>query len=163
VPVVENPSWCPPKPSWKGGMRSGTGCAIGGAASNGSLDTVIACKQCGYTVVRFAGCRWSDETDYYWMRNYAPDARMPSKMQQDVEKLTSMLREDPASAAYACGCSWQSVVEFKPLDGVVGTPAAPHGGAGLEGKPLQPSQPHGGDASRHDYYSAWPGVVLHTE
>jgi len=66
-------------------MRSAGGCSIGGTASNAMMDTVLKCKQCGCTVVRFAGCRWAAETDYYWMRNYAPDARMPGRMQQDVD------------------------------------------------------------------------------
>ena len=47
--------------------------------------------------------------DYYWFRNHTPDSRMPQSTAEDLAKLTTKLVPDPPSAAYACGCSWQSV------------------------------------------------------
>ena len=68
----------------------------------------------------------------------APDERMPLKLQEDLGKLARWLRPaDSANggAAYACGCSWQSLVgrEAKPIEGEAGEGvlAAPHGGARL--------------------------------
>lgn len=68
-------------------------------------------------------------------RAQAPDERMPLKLQEDLGKLARWLQPaDSASggAAYACGCSWQSLVgrEVKLIEGE-GVLAAPHGGARL--------------------------------
>ena len=73
-------------------------------------------------------------------RAQAPDERMPLKLQEDLGKLARWLQPaDSASggAAYACGCSWQSLRgrDTKPIEGEgdrgEGVLAAPHGGARL--------------------------------
>ena len=65
--------------------------------------------------------------DYFWVRNYALDDRTPAKMTEDQAKLQTKLEPDDECAAYACGCTWQTV--GAPKDVVVdATEAAPHGG-----------------------------------
>ena len=69
--------------------------------------------------------------DYFMLRNYAPDARMPERMQEDLAKLCTALEPDAVAAAYACGCSWQTVVDAKGINSGSATPALPQGGARL--------------------------------
>ena len=58
----------------------GTKCRIGGAGLNGKLTHRLKCARCGYRVYRFPQCRWADDVDYFWVRNYALDDRAPAKV-----------------------------------------------------------------------------------
>jgi hypothetical protein len=42
------------------------------------LDTALVCLHCSHDVYRFAHARWVD-VDYFWFRNFAPDARLPGQ------------------------------------------------------------------------------------
>ena len=100
------------------------------------MKVSLRCTSCGQPVHRFAGCRWDEEARLLragWMRLHTPDARMPDKLQEDLRKLAHQLRPDGATAAYACGCSWQSVAAPKPIEGEAGggALASPEGGARL--------------------------------
>ena len=112
--------------------ESGGDC-IGGACFEASMT--VRCTHCGYDVIRFSGYRWDESTDYYWVRNYAPDPRMPHRREEDIAKLSARLVRDATSAAMCCGCSWQSLSGQKPLDAAA-TRAAPHGGSRQETDPL---------------------------
>ena len=93
----------------------------------------LACSHCGHPCSRFPHSRWAASADYFHMRNYAPDARMPQRLQEDLAKLCTLLEPDDEAAAFACGCSWQTVIGEKQLAVLAraGTPAPPHGGARL--------------------------------
>merc|ERR1719453_2732139 len=97
------------------------------------LNAALRCTSCGTgTVWRFPNSRWdASRVDYYHFRNFAPDSRMPERTQDDLVKLCKYLTADEAAAAFACGCSWQTISDTKLLlHGV--SKAAPHGGARLE-------------------------------
>jgi len=118
------------------GVRGlGGGCTIGGASPGVDLDTPLICRHCAHCVYRFPGARWARSADYYWFRNFTPDARLQGQEADDLTKLAGRLEEAAASAAYSCGCSWQSVDGSKPLE-ARGTPAGPHGGARMDGDQL---------------------------
>ena len=125
------------QPSTFAGWRGDAGgSCIGGTSSEALLCLTLHCTHCGHDVTRFPGRRWEAAADYYWFRNYAPDPRMPQRREADIAKLCAKLVPDLASAALCCGCSWQSVVDPKVLDELAGSPAAPHGGARLDGDQL---------------------------
>ena len=117
------------QPTVHAGARVGTGTAIGGATVE--PDLALKCSSCGHPVTRFAGAQWDESVDYYWCRNFAPDARMPGRFAEDLANLCAKLVPHGASAAYACACSWQTVTQQKLLS-ELGTPAEPEGGARLE-------------------------------
>lgn len=98
------------------------------------MNAALHCTSCGVgTVLRFPGFRWGHGIDYYHVRNHCPDSRMPERTEADLAKLRTKLVPDAACAAFACGCSWQSIVGVKDLlDAVLGTPAGDEGGARLE-------------------------------
>ena len=102
-----------------------------GGASDEHLSVSLKCSSCGHPVLRFQASKWAKSIDYYHLRNFAPDARMPKRMQDDLGKLCPKLERDEATAAYACGCSWQTISEDKAIDASGSTPALPHGGARL--------------------------------
>ncbi len=106
----------------------------GGDDDEASLNASLSCTHCGYHVFRFAGHRWADGTDYYHFRNYCPDSRMPGDHDASMGKLCARLVADAGSAAYACGCSWQTLGagQNKSLDALLGVSALPDGGARLE-------------------------------
>ena len=123
-----------PEPSTFAAVALGNTLSLSGESGAGELNATLRCKSCGTgTVWRFPRARWDDTIDYYHCRNFAPDSRMPERTQADLAKLCARLLPDESAAAYACGCSWQTVTEPKPL-AAFGTPAAPHGGARLEGE-----------------------------
>lgn len=140
------------EPSSYSGWHSESGAvSIGGVAFDAETCVALHCSHCGHDVTRFSGCAWAESVDYYWFRNYAPDPRMPERREEDIAKLSAKLvsgaairlagegapaaRCDVASAALCCGCSWQTVSDAKRLH-TAGTPAAPHGGARLDGDGL---------------------------
>jgi hypothetical protein len=104
--------------------RFGGALALGGAADDGGLPA-LSCSSCGFAVLRFRGCCWSSGggADYMHFRNYNGHSL-------NLPKLTAQLRRSPGGvgAAYACQCSWQSVVARKLLD-AWGTDPSPEGGA----------------------------------
>ena len=100
-------------------------------ASDEQLSVSLKCSSCGHPVLRFPASRWAKSIDYFHLRNFAPDARMPERMQEDLAKLCPKLERDEATAAYACGCSWQTITDDKAIDASGSTPAVPHGGARL--------------------------------
>jgi len=131
------------RPDWQGGVegRYCEGPCIGGTAfeDRGELSDKLRCLLCGYPVMRFARSRWDGSTDYFHLRNHMPDQRMASNaqaMQQDMEKLRAKLLPDEACAAYACGCSYQSVTALKQLRSW-GTDPGEDGAAGSEGAKLK--------------------------
>jgi len=105
-------------------------CTISGDEMGSSLDTALVCLHCSHDVYRFANARWV-AVDYFWVRNFAPDARLLGQEAHDLAKLARKLEDVPQLAAYSCGCSWQTVREAKALD-PAGSRAQPHGGARLE-------------------------------
>ena len=124
-----------PQPTQHAAFRNGAGVLCIGAGD--AMQVGLCCTSCGQRVHRFCAHRWDESVDYYTCRNFSPDDRMPHKQQEDLAKLARWLRPAADGAAYACGCSWQSVgLESKPLEGDEGVLAAPHGGARLgEAKP----------------------------
>ena len=103
---------------------------LGGSAYESTLNAALRCTCCGTgTVWRFPKSRWdASKVDYYHFRNYAPDSRMPERTQEDLAKLCKFLNDDEVAAAYACGCSWQTISDAKVLlNGV--SKAPPNGGA----------------------------------
>lgn len=103
--------------------RFGGALALGGGADDGGLPA-LSCSSCGFAVLRFRGCCWSAAggADYMHFRNYNGHSL-------NLPKLMAQLRRSPGGgAAYACQCSWQSVVSRKPLD-AWGTDPGPEGGA----------------------------------
>jgi hypothetical protein len=82
----------------------------------------LICTKCDFQVARFPGCRWAENANYLFFRNYMPDAR----------KMREMQVKAPEYAAYACQCSWQSVRGIKAIR-CRGTAAAPHGNCGQGG------------------------------
>ena len=50
------------------------------------------------------GYAWCDDVDYFHVRNYTPDPRMPARFEEDAKKLATKLRPDEAAAALACSC-----------------------------------------------------------
>ena len=112
----------------------GNAVSLVGESGADELNVSLRCSSCGTgTVWRFPRARWDRAIDYYHCRNFAPDSRMPERTQADLAKLCARLLPDDSAAAYVCGCSWQTVTESKLLT-PHGTPAAPHGGARLEGE-----------------------------
>ena len=112
--------------------KGGGSALLCGSALDSAVNARLSCTSCGYRVLRLPHSRWAPDVDYYWMRNFCPDGRMPGRWDEDLAKLCAKLVADDEAAAYACGCSWQSVVGEKELGGAGGTPAMPHGGARLE-------------------------------
>ena len=51
--------------------------SIGGGGLAERLNAHLTCGSCSHPIVRFAEYAWDASVDYYWCRNYAPDARMP--------------------------------------------------------------------------------------
>jgi hypothetical protein len=94
--------------------------AVGGTEWDGCL-AALSCSSCGFDVVRFRGCRWSATADYMHFRNFNGHSL-------NVPRLTEKLVVDPDAAAYACQCSWQSVVKRKDLN-QWGTDPGSEGGA----------------------------------
>ena len=89
----------------------------------------LICTRCSFLVLRFAGYAWCDDVDYFHVRNYTPDPRMPARFEEDAKKLATRLIPDEEAAALACSCSWQTIrAEAKPLGRTC--LAAPHGGTG---------------------------------
>jgi hypothetical protein len=110
----------------------GVGCtlpkAIGGASYRGKLRK-LKCTTCQQVVHRFTGARWNscstnecEAVDYIFFRNYSGHSL-------NIEKLRERLLLDTQTAAYACMCTWQSVVGLKEIN-EWGTPPAPEGGTG---------------------------------
>ena len=110
---------------------------LGRAASEAAeLNVALICSHCGQPALRFPASRWAETVDYFHFRNYAPDSRMPERKQDDLLKLCTKLEPDETAAAYACGCSWQTIRDEKDIgtSGRTGsTLAAPHGGAPGDG------------------------------
>ena len=101
------------------------------------MEVSLRCTSCGQRVHRFAQQGWKESADYYTFRNFSPDQRMPERQQEDLAKLAAWLQPDADAAAYACGCTWQTVRENKAIEAEGGVLAAPHGGARLgEAEPL---------------------------
>ena len=124
------------QPSHYSGVAA-SGLHLVGKNAEENLNVQLYCTSCGAGKVwRFPASRWDNTIDYYHVRNFAPDARMPERTHEDLVKLCTKLVRQENAAAYACGCSWQTVVDEKLLTPAVGTPAAPHGGARLEGQQL---------------------------
>ena len=122
------------QPSAMAAIRESGAVRLGGSAMEDALNAELHCSSCGTGKVwRFPRSRWDAGTDYYHVRNFAPDSRMPARLQADLAKLCVRLVADESAAAYACGCSWQTIDDTKTLDPLGGTAAAPHGGARLEG------------------------------
>ena len=121
------------QPSKFAGILEDGKLSIAGASGEESLNVALTCSHCGHPCVRFPRSRWTPKIDYYHFRNYAPDARMPGRIQEDLVKLCSALEPDNSAAAYACGCSWQTVAGVKSISSNHGerTSALPHGGARL--------------------------------
>ena len=118
------------QPSQFGGNRMGDVLTLSGSAGEEALNVVLACSNCGHPCLRYPQSRWESSVDYYHLRNFAPDARMPERMQDDLAKLCTKLVHDHAAAAYACGCSWLTVVDDKQIAWGQ-TLATPQGGARL--------------------------------
>lgn len=59
-------------------------CTIGGDGVAACFDTPLVCMHCSHCVYRFADARWTSDVDYFWFRNFAPDARLP---EQEVRRL----------------------------------------------------------------------------
>jgi len=109
--------------------------AIGGDASDTSLAPGLVCCKCSFPVLRFQDRRWDASVDYFHLRNYMPDQRMTYNTERaniDAQKLKAKLEPAPGCAAYACGCTWQSVVQRKEVS-QWGTPCGEEGGAGEGG------------------------------
>ena len=126
------------QPSEHAAFRAATdGVLCIGGHGGPSMEVGLRCTSCGQRVHRFAQHRWNESADYYTFRNFSPDERMPERQQEDLAKLAAWLQPDADAAAYACGCTWQTVREGKPIEAEGGVPAAPHGGARLgEASPL---------------------------
>ena len=121
------------QPSRYAAARIGDALVLLGTPAEGELNVALTCSHCGQPALRFPGSRWSSTVDYFHFRNYSPDHRMPERMQEDLSKLCQKLEADETAAAFACGCSWQSITGEKDIgSGKLGsTPAAPHGGVRL--------------------------------
>eukprot|EP00965_Chrysotila_dentata_P163906 5411154-Pleurochrysis_carterae.AAC.1 len=76
---------------------------IGGSQHTDAMCIRLRCALCGFDVLRFPHAKWARNMDYYHLRNYAPDHRMPGKRESDLVKLAGKLRRDAKAAAYACG------------------------------------------------------------
>jgi hypothetical protein len=88
-------------------LGPGSRCTISGDNIHASLDTALVCFHCSHEVYRFADARWA-AVDYFWFRNYAPDARLPG------QEVRSCLALGPLTAclpAAPLGCA-------PPLDGL---------------------------------------------
>ena len=120
-----------PQPSEHAAFRDGDGALCIGGNGGPAMNVGLRCTSCGQRVHRFAQHRWNESADYYTFRNFSPDQRLPERQQKDLAKLAAWLQPDADAAAYACGCTWQTVREGKPIEAEGGVPAAPHGGARL--------------------------------
>ena len=94
--------------------------AVGGIEWDGCLPA-LSCSSCGFDVLRFRGCRWSVSADYMHFRNFNGHSL-------NLPRLTEKLVVDADAAAYACQCTWQSVVKRRDLN-QWGTDPGSFGGA----------------------------------
>ena len=121
------------QPSTAGAVAADGSIAIGGTAFDDLSTQKLVCKFCSFEVLRFSACKWKTDADYYHFRNFTPDPRMPERREEDLKKLQRMLEASVECAAFACGCSWQSVSTKKQIFSVEGlVKAPPEGGARLE-------------------------------
>jgi len=108
------------------GTRSGTGRAFGAVVCCARLR----CTACDFTVARVEGARWAPETSYLFLRlnmtNPQDSCTIPPC---DAVKLGPMLIAAPSACAYACQCSWRTVVAAEPV--------CFHGSKSESGKPLR--------------------------
>lgn len=84
----------------------GTKCRIGGAGLNGKLTHRLKCARCGYRVYRFPHCRWADDVDYFWVRNYALDDRAPAKVRcqsQQRDVMFEHFKRNESKMQLCCG------------------------------------------------------------
>ncbi|XP_065827500.1 cilia- and flagella-associated protein 418-like [Oscarella lobularis] len=63
----------------------------------------LRCLSCDFRVVAFDDYEWDSASDYLFFRNNAPD----------FQKLKANLIRKSGSRAYACQCSWRSLLSLK--------------------------------------------------
>ncbi|XP_008146748.2 cilia- and flagella-associated protein 418 isoform X2 [Eptesicus fuscus] len=89
-------------PVYLGG--STTPCGIGTATSQRSCDH-LRCTACDFWVVSYDDYMWDKSCDYLFFRNNMPE----------FHKLKTKLVKKKGARAYACQCSWRTVVELTDL------------------------------------------------
>ncbi|KAK3744457.1 hypothetical protein QZH41_012876, partial [Actinostola sp. cb2023] len=62
----------------------------------------LRCTSCDFKVVTFDNFQWQADCDYLFFRNNVPDFR----------KLKAKLIPKRGVRAYACQCTWRSVVDI---------------------------------------------------
>lgn len=65
----------------------------------------LRCTSCDFSVVILDDYEWQPDCDYLFFRNNIPD----------FDKLRSKLRKKRGCCAYACQCSWKSIVQLTEL------------------------------------------------
>ncbi|KAL4617145.1 hypothetical protein GN956_G22222 [Arapaima gigas] len=75
-------------------------CGVGTGASQRACDR-LRCTSCDFRVATFDDCEWDPSCDYLFFRNNMPGG----------EKLQAKLRRRRGARAYACQCSWRSVLQ----------------------------------------------------
>ncbi|KAF4102918.1 cilia- and flagella-associated protein 418 [Onychostoma macrolepis] len=65
----------------------------------------LRCTSCDFSVIMFEDQEWDSSCDYLFFRNNMPDHH----------KLKAKLRRKKGGRAYACQCSWHSVVSLSDL------------------------------------------------
>lgn len=86
---------------------------IGGSNCSHGMGTSISqktcdklrCTSCDFKVVSFDNFEWTDDTDYLFLRNHAPD----------FHKLKSNLNSRTGYRAYCCQCSFRSIKDLTQL------------------------------------------------
>lgn len=76
--------------------------------STGSEERVcdkLRCTSCDFNVVILNDYEWHEDCDYLFFRNNIPD----------FDKLKSKLSRKRGCCAYACQCSWRSIVQLTEL------------------------------------------------
>ncbi|XP_011617163.1 cilia- and flagella-associated protein 418 isoform X1 [Takifugu rubripes] len=73
---------------------------VGTVTSKRSCDQ-LRCTSCDFRVLMFDDCEWDSSCDYLFLRNNTPDGH----------KLRARLNRRRGVRAYACQCSWFSVLE----------------------------------------------------
>lgn len=91
------------KPTVLGGEAAKT--ARLGSVTRRVASEKIRCLHCDFAVQRWPGYQWSDEADYMFFRNTAPDR----------DRMSIMLEKRNGFAAYACQCSWVAVDGIKSI------------------------------------------------
>lgn len=82
----------------------GSACSLGsGSVARNVASENVRCLACDFTVQRWENAEWDPaRASYLFFRNNAPDRH----------KMEEALRKKRGGAAYACQCSWLSVIEL---------------------------------------------------